>query len=155
MKGERSDRVLRLIALFRFAKAVIMIVSGFAALRLLRPGVEQVVTRWIAELPYAATHAAGQRLIAMILRLSPKRIEVIAAGVFAYAALFIVEGTGLWMRKRWAEWLTVVATTSFIPFEAWEVLHRRRPFGAAILALNIAIVIYLVVRLWSSRKITT
>ena len=147
MNLERSDRVLRLIALFRLTKAVVLILGGLATLRLLNPEFESRVTKWIAMLPYAATHAAGQRVIEFIFRLSPHRIEVIAAALFAYAALFIVEGTGLWMRKRWAEWLTVVATVSFIPFEVIEVVHHRRPFGAAILVLNIAIVLYLLMRL--------
>jgi len=52
---------------------------------------------------------------------SPHRIELLAAAVFAYAALFATEGVGLWLQKRWAEYLTVIATTSFIPFEIWEI----------------------------------
>jgi len=147
VSAHRSDRVLRLIALFRFAKAVLLIAGGLAVLRLLRPGMASIVTQWIEQLPYAATHELGQRVIGLIFRLSPKRIEVIAAAAFAYAALFITEGTGLWLRKRWAEWLTVVATTSFIPFEAWEVAHHPRPVGLVILAINIAIVVYLGVQL--------
>ncbi|HSP35069.1 MAG TPA: DUF2127 domain-containing protein [Thermoanaerobaculia bacterium] len=147
MKGERSDRILRLIALFRFAKAVLLIAGGFAALRLLDPRMAYVVADWMSRLPYAAQHAFAQQAIATIFRLSPERIEVIAAGAFAYAALFITEGTGLWMRKRWAEWLTVIATLSFIPFEVWEVVRKPWPLAIAVLLLNIAIVIYLLVRL--------
>ena len=41
---------------------------------------------------------------------------------FAYSALFLVEGTGLFFEKRWAEYLTIVATVSFIPVEIYELL---------------------------------
>ena len=64
-------------------------------------------------------------------------------GLFAYAALFTVEGFGLWFQKRWGEWLTVVATTSFIPFEIYELIRRATAMRAALLVTNIAIVIYL------------
>ena len=46
-----------------------------------------------------------------------------------YAAVFAVEGVGLWMRRRWAEWLTTIITASLIPLEVWELIqqpqHRR------------------------------
>ena len=60
-----------------------------------------------------------------------------------------VEGSGLWLGKRWGEWLTIVATTSFIPFEIYELMERATAVRAAFLAANLAIVIYLI---WRIRK---
>jgi len=62
----------------------------------------------------------------------------------AYAAVFAVEGVGLWMEKRWAEWLTVIITASLIPLEAWEMFNRPTIGKALILLGNAAIVAYLV-----------
>jgi uncharacterized membrane protein (DUF2068 family) len=62
----------------------------------------------------------------------------------AYAAVFAVEGIGLWMEKRWAEWLTVVVTASLIPLELWEMFHRPTIGKLAILLGNAVIVAYLV-----------
>jgi hypothetical protein len=45
--------------------------------------------------------------------------------------LEIVEGVGLWLRKRWAEWLTVIATSLLVPFEIYELIHRPSPLKAA------------------------
>ena len=42
----------------------------------------------------------------------------------AYTAVVLAEGTGLWLRRAWAEWLTVLATGSLIPFELWELITR-------------------------------
>ena len=75
------------------------------------------------------------------------RIELAALASFAYAALFIVEGIGLWMQKDWAEYLTIIATTSFIPFEVWEIVKRVTALRVALVISNTAIVIYLIVRL--------
>ena len=89
---------------------------------------------------------------ARLTRLPPKRIEQFAVGMFAYAALFIAEGVGLVMRRVWAEYLTIVATVSFIPFEIYEIVKRMTPVRVGILAINIAIVGYLVWRRVESRR---
>ena len=78
---------------------------------------------------------------------SPDRIELAAIATFAYAALFIVEGIGLWMQKDWAEYLTIIATTSFIPFEVWEIVKKATALRVALVISNIAIVIFLILRL--------
>jgi uncharacterized membrane protein (DUF2068 family) len=55
-----------------------------------------------------------------------------------------VEGGGLFLRKRWAEWLTVVATTLLIPLELYELVRRPSALKGAGLIVNILIVLYLV-----------
>ena len=142
----KSRHVLRLIAIFRHVKAVLLIITGLAALRIVHAGVAHSVARFVEAMPYAAQHAFVANALATLTRLPPKRIEELAIALFLYAALFIVEGIGLWMGKVWAEWLTVVATTSFIPFEAYEVVRKVTVLRVAILAANIAIVIYLLYR---------
>ena len=73
-------------------------------------------------------------------------IEIAAAASFAYAALFTTEGVGLWRQKRWAEYLTIVATSSLIPFEVWELVKKLTILRAALVIANVAIVIYLVIK---------
>ena len=141
-----SRLVLRLIAIFRHIKAVLLIITGMAALRLVKPGAVQQVTDWVMSMPLATQHEFVGRALAKITRLPPQRIEQLAIVLFLYAALFIVEGVGLWMGKVWAEWLSIVATTSFIPFEVYEVAHKTTFLRVAILVANIAIVIYLLYR---------
>lgn len=64
-----------------------------------------------------------------------------------YAALFLTEGIGLGLEKRWAEWLTVVITISLIPIEIYEIFHHTTPVKITVLLINIAIVAYLVYRI--------
>ena len=56
---------------------------------------------------------------------------------------------GLWNEKRWAEYLTVVVTASLIPFEIYEMVHHLTPIKIGALALNAAILVYLV---WVLRR---
>ena len=66
--------------------------------------------------------------------------------MFAYALVEGTEGIGLAMRRRWAEYLIVVATGLLIPYEVWEVIHKVTIFRVGGLLLNVAIVVYLAYR---------
>jgi uncharacterized membrane protein (DUF2068 family) len=143
-------RVLKLIALFRWSKALVLVTAALGAMRLLHPDVAQRIAWWALQLPFAAQHRFVSEGIAKITHLDTTKVAWIVAGLFAYAALFAVEGIGLWLEKRWGEWLTIVATTSFIPFEIYELVKRATVVRGAFLAANIAIVIYLV---WRIRRV--
>ncbi len=67
-----------------------------------------------------------------------------ASGVlFLLGVLAFVEGYGLYIRRRWAEWLTVVSTSLFIPFELYEVIREITLVKVGILVFNCAVVYYL------------
>jgi uncharacterized membrane protein (DUF2068 family) len=72
-----------------------------------------------------------------------------AAGVVTagYAIVFLVEGGGLLAARRWAEWLTVIVTASFVPFEVWKIVRHASAPAIVTLALNLVIAVYLAVRL--------
>ena len=63
-----------------------------------------------------------------------------------YAALFLTEGTGLLLRKRWAEWLTIVATSSLMPLELYELIKEFTAIRLTVLLVNAAVVLFLIYR---------
>jgi uncharacterized membrane protein (DUF2068 family) len=67
----------------------------------------------------------------------------IGLAVAAYAALEGAEAIGLWYQRRWAEYLTFIATTALLPIEIYELSHRLSPLKVVTLLLNVAVVIYL------------
>ena len=71
-----------------------------------------------------------------------------AVGVAAYAGLQFLEGIGLWLLKRWGEYVAVVGTSAFIPWELYEVAHHISLIKVLALLVNLAAVAYLV---WSKR----
>ena len=79
--------------------------------------------------------------------MDPGHLEALGVGAFLYTVLFTVEGIGLWRGKRWAEYLTAIATASFVPLEIYELTHRVSPRRLSALLLNLAIVAYLIYRL--------
>jgi uncharacterized membrane protein (DUF2068 family) len=73
-----------------------------------------------------------------------KRLGLV--GLF-YAGLFLVEGTGLWLQRRWGEWTTVVITGLLIPLEVYEIARHPGATKILLLIVNIAVVGYLVYRI--------
>jgi uncharacterized membrane protein (DUF2068 family) len=63
--------------------------------------------------------------------------------VSGYAIVEGVEAVGLWLMKRWAEYLTLIVTASLLPFEVYELIHKLSPLKVVALVINIAIVVYL------------
>ena len=70
-----------------------------------------------------------------------KELSALGAG---YAALFLTEGTGLLFRKHWAEWLTIVATSSLMPIEVYELFKKFTAVRLVALLINAALVLYLI-----------
>ncbi|PNE36314.1 MULTISPECIES: DUF2127 domain-containing protein [Streptomyces] len=72
-------------------------------------------------------------------------LMVVAALLLAYALVEIVEGVGLWMSKRWAEYLAVVATAAFLPLEIYELTEKVSWLKIATLVINILAVLYIAI----------
>ncbi|MEU8587942.1 DUF2127 domain-containing protein [Streptomyces sp. NPDC048664] len=70
---------------------------------------------------------------------------LVATLLLAYALIEIVEAVGLWYAKRWAEYLTVVATAAFLPLEVYELTEHISGLKIATLVLNVLAVVYIVV----------
>jgi uncharacterized membrane protein (DUF2068 family) len=150
-KGTPRHPALAWIAAFKLAKSVTLLIVAGELLHLLQPAALDRLVGRLAELPMAGWHPMV-RAIDWLMDLSPHNIMLASAAACVYALLYAVEGVGLWMQKRWAEYLTTVATASLIPFEIWELTRGVSMLKVAALAVNIAIVIYLVYVIRADRK---
>jgi uncharacterized membrane protein (DUF2068 family) len=79
-----------------------------------------------------------------LLSLRSSTLYAVAAIAAAYAVLEGVEAVGLWYQKRWAEYLTFVATVLFLPYEVYELARTVSPFKVLALVINLAIALYLI-----------
>lgn len=138
------NRGLALIALFKFAKATLLITVGFGALRLIHSDLRDQAVALFDSLGQSVDVAPVLKLLRDIGALAPNSLRLVGAGSFLYAALFLTEGYGLWQQKRWAEYLTVVATASFIPFEIFEIWRRHTWPRVSALVINIAVLCYVI-----------
>ena len=145
--ARRSDLPLRIVAVLKFGKAALLVAAGLGALELLRPSFAGAMREWARALTTGAGSRMAVRLVSAITTWNPQRLRAIGIVAFLYAGLFVVEGTGLWLAKRWAEYLTVIATILLIPVEVYELTRRLTLARASALALNAVVAGYLVYRL--------
>ncbi|MES2525301.1 MAG: DUF2127 domain-containing protein [Gemmatimonadota bacterium] len=136
--------MLRAIAVLKGLQAFTLFGIALAAFQLLRPDVALFVQNWVRQLPIESEQNLIQQAGGWVSSLLPHQVASIGFGMLLYALLFAVECVGLWRRKIWAEWLTVVATGLLIPLEVWEVVSRISPLRVLALVLNVAVVWYLV-----------
>jgi|SRR5579863_2927687 len=144
MKPSDSKMMLRLIALFKLLKAALLIALGIGALRLIHTDISGVLEHFVLRLGLdPGGHYVGDAL-EKVANLTPTKVESVAIGSFIYSALFLTEGIGLWMLKRWAEWLTVIITSSLLPVEIYECFRHPGIGKVLVFLLNIGIVVYLI-----------
>jgi uncharacterized membrane protein (DUF2068 family) len=140
----RSARLLPWIAAERAIRGLLLVGVGIALLVERNADLGSFATRLARRIELDPKHGIVHHAIVRIGALDRNQVALIGAGAVAYGLLELTEGVGLWFRRRWAEWLTVVATSILVPFELWELVHRPSVLKAAGLVVNILIVIYLV-----------
>ena len=140
-----------MIALFKLVKAALLIAVGVGALKLVHKDVAGAVEHWVELLRLDPNNHYIDTALEKASNLTPDKIKQLGLGSMIYAGLFLTEGIGLWLEKRWAEWLTVVITSSLIPIEIYEIYRHPTAIKIAVLLINIAIVAYLLYRIRGKR----
>lgn len=146
---------LRLIGLFKICKALLLLATTYGLYRLLNPALVEQLHDWLNTLTDTFERRQLERALDWFDSLGSARIGSILLVTALYTAVLLTEGIGLWLRKTWAEWLTVIATASLIPFELWQLFfgHHHKPLAVlGATTLNVIIVIYLVLQLRKGRR---
>ena len=145
LQGTRRVRYLRLIAILKIAKGLLLLVLGVSLLFLnARTRWMDALSSWTAD-EILLEHSKG---IAYLLH---KLQAVLAGGTLRatgflalfYTAVLFTEGIGVYMQQRWAELLMIFATATLIPLEVRHVWHRPGLVGVLILLANCFIVWFL------------
>jgi uncharacterized membrane protein (DUF2068 family) len=143
---------VQLIGAWKLASALLAAAAGIGIFRLMRAdvaaGFEHLATRLHLDPENRLIHGFLVRLG----RLSRADFELLGAGTFFYALLHAVEGTGLVLRRRWAEYLTIGATASLLVPEVYETACRVSPLRVAVLIGNLGILAYLMYKVRQQGK---
>lgn len=145
MPRRSRDVLIRLIALFKLVKALLLIAVGVGALSLRHH--DGALAGWIHALVFDPHGRLFHEAVEKISWLDTRQLTHIAIGSWVYAAVFVVEGVGLMLRRGWAEVLTAIITTSFIPLEIYELIKHESWMKIGVVIVNALIVVYLVLRL--------
>ena len=146
----RDMIVLRAIAINRAIHFLVLALLGGAILGFSasRAQLHDRVYRIIADLQGGVSSAAEAKTgllhqVDRLFSLQSSKLHLFAVVALIYAAVEGIEAVGLWMQKRWAEYLTLIVTASLLPIEIYEVIHHTTVFKVVAIIVNVAVVAYL------------
>ncbi len=144
----RPDFGLRVIVAWKAIKGTLLVAFGITAFFLRHSDLHQMgidLVEWLGLDP------AGPRIsryLDKLLSMTPGRITGLGIGAMVVAAVMFLEAWGLHRRRVWAEWLTVIVTSSLIPFEIYHLANHPSIGKVVTLIANVAIVVYLLRHRW-------
>jgi len=147
--GRPASSVLVLIGIFKLFKAALLVGVGIGAFKLLHGDMSATLTHWTTVLRVDPDNRIVHRILVRIFGMSPAHLRELSVGTFVYAGLFSIEGVGLLLQKRWAEYFTIITTGALIPVELFELARHFTVAKLAVFIVNVAIVGYLVKRVRS------
>src|SRR5258708_24385948 len=142
-------RGLRLIAALKLLKGLALLAVGIGALKLLHKEVAAIVLHWITAFQVDPRGHYIQLLLAKLAIVDDRRLKELSVGTFIYSAVFLTEGVGLALGKRWAEYLTILTTASLLPIEVYELVKHAGIGKVVALVINLPVVVYLI---WELRR---
>jgi uncharacterized membrane protein (DUF2068 family) len=142
----RGDTTLLAIAIFKFVKGAVLFALSCGALTLLHKNVAMEVEHWLNQLRIDTDNRFVGALLTKLHLVHTKELKELSALGAGYAMLFLTEGTGLLFRKRWAEWLTIIATSSLMPVEIYELVKQFTAVRLLVVLANVGVVVFLIYR---------
>jgi uncharacterized membrane protein (DUF2068 family) len=137
----------RVIGIYKLVTGVLALIAGLAFVRFMGRDPALALEQWTAHLGLDRNNPLIHRLISALTGIDRSRLRAMEAGTFFFAALRLVEGVGLFLERDWAGYLVVIATSSLIPFEIYEIVQKQSLPRIAILIVNLGIVAYLIIQL--------
>jgi uncharacterized membrane protein (DUF2068 family) len=146
-----APRAIQLIAAFKLFKGLVLFAVGIGAVKLLHKDMAFEFERWADIFRVDPNNLYIHRLLVRFSVLDDRKLKELSVGTFFYSALLLTEGTGLLLGKRWAQYFTIIATSSLVPLEVYELTKRVSPAKLLVLLLNIAVVAYLAIEVRRNR----
>jgi uncharacterized membrane protein (DUF2068 family) len=151
-KALRDATILRVLAVERILRAFLLVGIGYVILRF-RHGEANFQHLFDKALPAAQplanvfhfdlNHSPTIEKLRHLIMTKPSTLLLVAFLVFGYAAINLIEATGLWLVKRWGEYFAAVATSAFLPLEIYELTERITWLRITTLIINLIAIVYL------------
>jgi uncharacterized membrane protein (DUF2068 family) len=151
-KALRQLTILRVLAVERVVRGLVLIAAGYGVYRFesaqtalrgsfgrLVPALRPLADQLGVDLDHSAILSAATKA----LHARAGTLNLVAIGLVVYGLLELVEGVGLWLAKRWGEYLTVIATAAFLPYEISELFKSVTVTKVGAFVINVLAVVYL------------
>jgi uncharacterized membrane protein (DUF2068 family) len=142
--GRRSlARGLHAVALFEGAKGLLVLLVGFELLTYIHKDINEAAMHLVKHLHLNPASHYPRIFLDVMEHMDDTRLWSMALAAAMYFVVRMIEATGLWLRKTWAEWFAVLTGGMYIPIEIYEVFIKVTWPRITVLVVNIGIVSYL------------
>ncbi len=146
------NKGLVLIAVYKVLYSLLFIAIGVGALRMVGKDVGDILSRIASDLRFNPEGRFVNFLLDRASLLDDPMLRRIGFGAFCYAAIGMAEGIGLYLEKAWGEYLTLVITASFLPWEILEILRRQTLPRVTLLVVNVLVLLFLSKVVWERQR---
>ena len=139
----QHHRWLELIGALKLLQGAFFVALGFGLLRMLHHDLYMFALQVVEALHLDPDRLIITNLLDKVTLITDHRLKQLSVLVFVYAGLDFIEGIGLVLEKRWAEYFTLVLTVALLPLEAFKLILHPNHWILFILLANLVIAIYL------------
>jgi len=126
-----------------FFKGLIVLLAGFGVLSLVHRDAWDVAENFLEWLKISPDSQYAQVFLNLADQVTDAKLWAVALGAVAYSSLRFAEAYGLWRERAWAEWLALISGAIYLPFEIYEIVRRPDWIRFTILAVNLAVVLFM------------
>lgn len=138
------EKGIRTVALFEAFKGMIILLAGFALLRLVHRDLQIVADQIVRHLHMNPARHYPRIFLDAVAGISDSRIKYLAVFAFLYSVVRFVEAYGLWHLKVWAEWFAILSGGIYIPIEIVGLFRHATIIKGSVFVINLFIVLYLI-----------
>jgi len=142
-RHDHTLQALRGIATLELAKGLVVLLAAVAILFLVRQDPWDVADGLLHLLHISPDGHVAQKFLDWADTLTDAKLWAIAGVALAYSTLRFLEAYGLWYARTWAEWVALISGSLYLPYEIYKLIHRQNLLHISVLAINVAIVVYM------------
>lgn len=131
---------------------MIVLLAGFGVLSLVHHDVQHVANEIVRHLHLNPAKHYPQIFLHAASGLADARLWLLAGGAFVYCCVRFIEAYGLWRQRWWAEGFAAASGAIYMPAEIYKLYRGGGAIPAAALAINVAVVAFMLYALWSRRR---
>jgi uncharacterized membrane protein (DUF2068 family) len=140
------------VALFEALKGTLALLAAGGLFYFIPRDLHHVVTELVGRLHLNAGKSYPNVFSRILEDTSNAQLWLIGALVLVYAAVRFAEAYGLWLERRWAEWLAALSGGIYVPVELYELSRSVTWIKLGALVLNAAIMVYMCTVLWRTHR---
>ena len=148
---KHHNRWLLLIAVYKGLQALLFVALGIGVLHLVGKDLDDLISQ-LGDFLRSPESRLVNFLYDRASLINDPLLKRLGAMAFSYAGLSLAEGIGLFLEKAWGEYLTLVITASFLPWEVFEVFHHHTWVRIGLLVVNTLVFLYLLQVVMNRRK---